>query len=373
MAPTMLKQTNGGTPPALSVSTWIIAAFYILSGVTQPLIMTLAKRAGITNPEAQVYMVFYYLGAATVVAYHVHRHNQWPSSTTNTLKICLIALFDLGAQAMNYTASTLAGPTLFAIIYSSVTVWTAVFSRVFLRRRMNPRQWLGVFIVFGGLCVTGISSVELGEKVMRGSLLVTIGSMMHAMTYIMSEAVMTYCDGVTVESNCAIQGMTACVSLLLWQFFFTRPRWNELIEEPVEHSSYEHSWTAVLSVLLAFGVASVVHSVCYFYTLARFPGGATSAGIMKGLQAVLVFAATSVAYCGHIGGEEMCFSQLKLASLVVVVGGVFVFGKATEEERQREWHGYETIGTLSAAQGDEKQSCLGASSPRSVGDLGMLA
>ncbi len=61
----------------------------------------------------------------------------------------------------------------------------------------------------------------------------------------------------------------------------------------------------------------------------HLPGGSASAGVMKGLQAVLVFVVTSVSFCGRIGGNEMCFSTSKLASLVIVCSGVVLFGKTT--------------------------------------------
>ena len=54
------------------------------------------------------------------------------------------------------------------------------------------------------------------------------------------------------------------------------------------------------------------------------------AGVMKGLQAALVFGATHVLFCGKSGtGSEMCFSQDKFVSLVVVVGGVCLFAAST--------------------------------------------
>jgi hypothetical protein len=58
---------------------------------------------------------------------------------------------------------------------------------------------------------------------------------------------------------------------------------------------------------------------------------------MKALQSVLVFAFTSLACCGRLGGNE-CFSSTKLASLVVVVGGIILFGKSTAKTRVREGH-----------------------------------
>ena len=68
---------------------------------------------------------------------------------------------------MNYTGSAMAGPTLFAIIYSSVTVWAAVFSRVLLARRMGRLQWTGIVVVFAGLTVTAFDSLPLGGGVLQ--------------------------------------------------------------------------------------------------------------------------------------------------------------------------------------------------------------
>ena len=55
------------------------------------------------------------------------------------------------------------------------------------------------------------------------------------------------------------------------------------------------------------------------------------AGVMKGLQAVLVFVFTHFAFCGRTGGAEMCFTQAKFISLITVAGGVIGYGIATQE------------------------------------------
>lgn len=315
-------------PPSMSLI-FVLAGFYTLSGVTQPLIMTLAKEVGIADPRAQLYMLFYYLGPA-LVTFAVPK---WPTGPY-IAKSALIAVFDSTAQAMNYTGSALAGPTIFAIIYSSVTVWTAVFSIFLLRCMLSLWQWLGVVIVFGGLCITGFSSHTLGSDVTHGALLIFFGSTMHALTYVMSEYIMAG-DHVSVQANCAIQGIVASSFIMLWQLFYTRPHWEEVIREPMEKAGYSASWWPAVGILLSFTASNFVHAICFFHTLKHFPGGATSAGVMKALQAVLVFVLTSLAYCGRLGGPEMCFSDAKLMSLVVVVGGVLLFGKATEVTRRR--------------------------------------
>ena len=49
-----------------NVTTGIPASLYVISGVTQPLLMTICKAAGLADPNCQLYMLFYYLGPASV-------------------------------------------------------------------------------------------------------------------------------------------------------------------------------------------------------------------------------------------------------------------------------------------------------------------
>jgi drug/metabolite transporter (DMT)-like permease len=331
---------SSSSHPSRSV-TFANAALYVLSGCSQPLIMTLCKQAGLADPECQLYMLFYYLGPASVIlGLNVWEpHIPWPSAMT-ILKACGIALFDICATSMNYTGASLAGPTIFAIVYSSVTVWTAVFSRIFLGRSMIGGQWCGVVTVFGGLALTATDSLTLGDDVVTGLFLVIAGSAMHALTYVMSEGIMTVGEAhetLTILQNCAVQGIVACVSFLVWQIVFTIPRWHEKISEPMQQAG-STIWYGLYVLLLFFG-ANLIHSVTFMHTLRHYPGGSTSAGVMKGLQAVLVFVVTHFAYCGHAGGQEMCFTRTKFVSLITVVSGVSIFGLATEKARHHLLHG----------------------------------
>jgi len=292
--------------------------------------MTLAKQAGLADPSCQLYMFFYYLGPASVVVLVLASKDTTYPSQKALRKALLIACCDLVSQTVNYTGSSMAGPTIFALIYSSVAVWTAVFSRILLKRRLSPWQWMGVVIVFSGLAMTGLDSVSMGRQVWSGSCLIVVGSMMNALTYVLSERIMTKgSETLSVQVNCAIQGSVGCIVMLIWQVVYTRPRYVVLIQKPMERANTTSLQAPC--ILLAFTVANFVHYMTFFYTLKHFWGGATSAGVMKALQAVLVFAVTSLAYCGRVGGQEMCFSHIKLASLVVVVGGVILFGNATAQ------------------------------------------
>lgn len=262
------------------------------------------------------------------------------------------------------TGNNLAGPTIFSIIYSSVTVWAAIYSKFLLSRSLSKFQWMGVILVVLGLSITALDSLSVGKKIFIGACLILVGSSFHGMTYVLSELIMTNDNPssmvttttttlssslstttpiknhgnaqrrhqpeprhISVRANCAIQGIVATVALLLWQIVYTLPRLQSLILNPMAENGT--SPLHAMAILSAITIANLLHSVTFFATLKHFPGGATSAGVLKGLQAVLVFLVGSIILCGRWGGAEMCWSQGKFGSLVVVVCGILLYYVAT--------------------------------------------
>ena len=352
-------------PPRSITILWAMA--YVVSGIGQPLIMTLCKEAGLADSSAQLYMFFYYLGPAVLLVTllvgdrqhrHQHHHHDDDDTQYSSLSqhqriprmavVCQasgIALYDLLAQSINYTGAGLAGPTVFAIIYSSVTIWTAVFSRLFLGRSITTGQWMAIWVVFVGLALTGMDSIQIGPSVVRGTWLVAVGSMMHGSAYVWNEAIMTTASQpLSVRQNAAIQGTVACIVLGLWQLVYTRPHFDALIGQPAKQAGT--TLRMAVWIMWGFAAANLVHSVAFSHTLKYYPGGATSAGVMKGLQAVLVFVAAWIVYCGRVGGPEMCVSTAKVASLLTVAGGVVVFSIWTDKQSStpRSFRGGEGMG-----------------------------
>mmetsp|Transcript_53334 Transcript_53334/g.113299 ORF Transcript_53334/g.113299 Transcript_53334/m.113299 type:complete len:208 (+) Transcript_53334:493-1116(+) len=139
---------------------------------------------------------------------------------------------------------------------------------------------------------------------------------------------------ISVRANCAVQGIVATLCLLLWQLVYTLPRLSSLILDPMAEAGTTP--LRALAILGAIALANLLHSVTFFATLKYFPGGATSAGVLKGLQAVLVFAASSIVLCGRWGGVEMCWSRCKGLSLMVVVCGILLYATYTEKDRRTE-------------------------------------
>ena len=263
-------------PPFPSTrTTAFFVSLYILSGVTQPLLMEVAAMKGLANKRCQLYMLFYYAGAMGV---SVFARGDERLSWSTTAKTSFIAAIDIVAQTMNYSGATLAGPTIFAVVYSSVTVWCALFARLVLGRRMSTQQWAAVLVVFVGLGVTGLATVDLGSDVVEGTLLVGVGSAMHGMMYVLSESLMNT-ESVSSAKFCGVYGTVACTAYLLWQVFYTSRHFGQLILEPMEISGT--TVAMALAILLSISAISMLHSATFFHTVKYCPGGSTSAGVMK--------------------------------------------------------------------------------------------
>lgn len=137
---------------------------------------------------------------------------------------------------------------------------------------------------------------------------------------------------ISTRANCAIQGLVATLLLLIWQLIYTLPNIQQLILTPMTLSNTSPFQAIV--ILGAITLSNLVHSLTFYVTLKYLPGGATSAGILKGLQAVLVFCFSSIFLCerhdidngGKVGqrpqDEMLCWSTNKAVSLFIVLCGI---------------------------------------------------
>jgi len=130
-----------GKPSVPLISTLVV--IFIASGVAQPLLSSQNKYMGLGNPAAQLYMVPYFAGMASVgFLYFCVPSRRWFHYKVQ--KSCGIALVDLAGQILNYTGNNMAGSGIFSVIYASVSIWCAVLSWVFGLRKVHILQWITI-------------------------------------------------------------------------------------------------------------------------------------------------------------------------------------------------------------------------------------
>ena len=79
------------------------------------------------------------------------------------------------------------GSGLFQVAFSSVAIFSAIYSRIFLKTFITPLQWVGIVIVTMGLVVSPLSSNAKGGSPIVGILLTLLGAQFYAISYIVNE------------------------------------------------------------------------------------------------------------------------------------------------------------------------------------------
>lgn len=285
------------------------------------------------DTSCQIYMLPYYVGQACtglLVIFDcppLHRWKAWPLQ-----RCAYIAVLSALAQNLNYAGNMLAGSAVFAVIYSSVTVWCAVLSRIILQRVLTAHQWIGVTTVFLGLALTGLDAFSDGQQVWVGACLIFVGAIGHAFTHVLSELVSVRGEKIPPQVNCCVQGLTAVAVVAAWQLVYTLPHWGESIAEPMAAAGTSLWRGGMLLSGLALG--NLLHAAAFFHLLAHI--GATSAGVVKAVQAVAVFGLSHKFYCSQDASQ--CLTTTKTASLVVVVSGVLAYVRATAKAKSAKGH-----------------------------------
>jgi len=322
---------HAGHQKASFLSLAVCMVLYLGSGISQPLMMSAVRLAGMGDTACQIYMLPYFVGQACCALFMfcdpaglppAHKWQAWP------LRRCAyIAVLSALAQNLNYAGNMLAGSGVFAIIYSSVTVWCAVLSRLILKRVMTTTQWVAVFTVFFGLVISGFGARSEGGQVALGVCFICFGAVGHGCSHVLSELVSTHGEKIPPQINSAVQGLTAVALVGGWQIAYTLPHWGD-ISGPASEAGTSALHGGKLLVGLAIG--NLIHAASFFHLLAHI--GATSAGLVKAVQAVAVFLLSHKMYCEQ--DPSQCLTPTKTLSLVVVVSGVLAYVFATAKAKK---------------------------------------
>eukprot|EP01039_Chlorochromonas_danica_P000732 gene732-796_t len=215
--------------------------------------------------------------------------------------ILIIALLEFFSQALILDGLMAAGSAIYTVVYSSVTVYTALLAYFFLHRHLHLMQWVGIIIVFLGLAVVSIGAKSDGSDVLYGVVLILTGSLSHASMYVVRSL------GTTIN--------------LVWQFVYTYPRFHQLVVEEI--ATHGGSVKTVLGSYLLLTILAGVHGMIFYELLGSI--GSVSTGVCKGVQSVLVFIVSHWAFCSLKASE--CFSRTKALSLLIVSLGVYLYSR----------------------------------------------
>ena len=125
------------------------------------------------------------------------RQQQNQVNVTNSPLIwCIPAFFDLVSTTMLFIALSWTFAPSYQMLRGSVTVFTGVFSVIFLKSKLKLHHWLGIAVVVMGLTLVGLADYLYGTKenvsvkenyVLASDLLIIIAQIFSALQFIIEE------------------------------------------------------------------------------------------------------------------------------------------------------------------------------------------
>ncbi len=306
----------------LNRQTISLVVAFVASGSIHPILVQLAAFNGAAEPSTMLVLLPSCLGMSLSILFNLSAVGKgdidWKS-------ILLLSFLDLVSARITLQGMIAAGSTIYTIVNCSMTLFTALFSVLLLKRHLGVVEWVGIGIVTIGLCILGIGCQHEAPGVSYGVVLILIGCFIHAFSYIVVEYMLVHSDNpVAPEVLCAILGMCGVSFNLAWQVFFTLPRYDELVTQEIR--AHDGHLDTILFTYIALMIATSINATCFYNLMGKV--GSASTGVLKGLQAVSTFVTSHCAFCST--QQAQCFTPLKGVSLTLVLAGVLIYSAAVD-------------------------------------------
>lgn len=314
----------------LDINTAALIVSFVVSGASSPILIQVIAINGGAEHSTMLVLLPSCIGMSLSIMTNMPAVGK---GTINWKLILVLIVIDLLSARLTVQGMIDAGSTIYTVVHCSITLFTALFAVLIMKRHLQLAQWCGIGIVTLGLCILGVGCSAESPLVTEGIVLILLGSMIHSFSYILVEHLLVFTsDPIAPELLCAILGAAGGSVNVVWQVLYTLPRYHELIVREI--ALHQGDVRTLAIAYFALTVAACVNATC-FYNLLHRVGSATT-GVMKGLQAVATFVSSHFAFCSI--QQSQCFTPVKGVSLSVVLLGVMIYtltGKHASQERQQ--------------------------------------
>eukprot|EP00768_Dysnectes_brevis_P005880 gnl/Dysnectes_brevis/4425_a5944_1005.p1 GENE.gnl/Dysnectes_brevis/4425_a5944_1005~~gnl/Dysnectes_brevis/4425_a5944_1005.p1 ORF type:complete len:353 (-),score=91.05 gnl/Dysnectes_brevis/4425_a5944_1005:37-1095(-) len=298
--------------------------WYIVTGIVQPLLLDQIELDGAASSWSFIYSLPNAIGMALILLLPLTQASKFTTTIKQDLKefmwpMVLLSLLDVTASTVVLFGQLAVGSAMYTIIYSSVSIWTAIGSFFLLGRKLDYTQWICIAVVTVGLCFSGLDALnQPGNDMIIGSIITLVGTILHAGTYFCAEALLRRPDQRDLHPQrlCGLVGIFDIVWLSLYVLIYTVPRWQELVVDPIVDAGSRWTEIAILYVLLT--LVDALHAG-FFYNMIGVVGSVSMA-VFKTVASVGVFIGSALIFCGVDQSE--CMNVYKVVSLFTVCGGV---------------------------------------------------
>lgn len=209
-------------------------------------------------------------------------------------KLFILAFNEIGGFLTGFIGLSIAGSGLYQVVFSGGTVFTALLSVFFLRRRLSVLQWFSVATITFGLTVTAEQvahppAPRHGEDANAASLVsgvcfVLIACLFYSTNYVIAEHFLDSRDQLDTDIDdtppempppsgldlSLYTGGTCLVVFGLYVLLHTVPRWHELVTVSIER--HRGNVAIIMEQYCYLGIAAFLHAITYYDIVATVGG-----------------------------------------------------------------------------------------------------
>ena len=163
-----------------------LLVIYVLSGVGAPIVLEFIKKQGAAEPISLVYCIPNSIAMACVL-FVPQNESKFGFLRKFKWQVTLMTFLDVAGTTLTLFGQLLCGSGIYIIIYSSLTIWSALGSRVLLKKTFTWVQLVGIIVVTAGLAVSGADSFSEGAKIVWGVIVTLVGTIFHSCVYWVNE------------------------------------------------------------------------------------------------------------------------------------------------------------------------------------------
>lgn len=341
-----------GTSKAITL---LVVVVYVITGMMQPLMLNFIQNMGAAAKLALIFPIPVSLGEGLMIFMPLKstesKYTKLESLYQYPKAIITMTLIDVFANIMTLTGQLMIGSGVYIVIYSSLTIWTALGSFFLLKRKLSLAMWLSVVVVTVGLAISGADAIKgSGASMLLGMAVALLGTMVHSCTYWVSEY---FCISTTSSIHPRVlagyMGTLGACLLMTYVCTYTVPRWEGLFLEDIQE---RHSSIGTISAMYIFYILT-----CFAHLLAQFTAvvnvGAVTVGINKAVSSIGVFVLSDIFFCRTQSNN--CITTFKVISLVIVVCGVFAYTIAAGFQGRKVQRAKEALLALELSSSEEEE------------------
>lgn len=287
---------------------------FLISYCFQPLLIDIIKYNGCGNSSTFIFLIPHYLSMALVG----FLPKKQKLKDCKWMKICVISMLDIFNQLLKKVGLIFAGSSLYIIVDSCTLIFTAIWRRLLLKRKINKVELLGILLISSGIAAKSNNlKIEISKDEILGSLLVFISNIIMGLTFVLNEKYMH--EEMEGPNIVCIMGICCFSLVFLWTCIWTLPNFDELIIQNIRKKNGNVN-IILFSFLLLF-IFNFITSSTLWYIMKL--NGSLAVGSLKGLKVAIICIFSHIFFCKH--DPKQCLNFCSALSVCLCVLGVTIY------------------------------------------------